>query len=427
MTTAEASSGLCRRQFLAAVAAGTVGLWCPPSPAIGVEPEAATPTRTADGRASAVIILHMLGGMSHLDTFDPKTAGDSAAARPPIATRVAGQRIGAGLPRLAGVMDRCALIRSLHSTQGAHPQGQYLMRTGYRPGGGLVHPALGAWDAYGQKAAGSLPSYVTIAPPGDHPGAGFLPPHCQPLPILDPASGLAYTRPPVQPAATTRRQALVTALDLLHGQRRPSAVAEAHGVAVTQAMRLLESPDLAAFDLQREPAVLHTAYGDTPFAQGCLLARRLVAHGVHHVEVSLGGWDSHDDHDERVADTCAVLDQALTALISDLETQGLLPRTLVAVVSEFGRSPERNDRDGRDHHPAAFSALLAGGGVRGGLVHGATDARGAAVIADPVSLPDLLATIAWARGLPLDQRVMSPTGRPLTVADRGRPLTGLFV
>jgi uncharacterized protein (DUF1501 family) len=157
-----------------------------------------------------------------------------------------------------------------------------------------------------------------------------------------------------------------------------------------------------------------------------LLARRLIEHDVRFVEVNLGGWDTHDDNFDRVEANANILDEALAALLPDLESRGLLDETLVVVASEFGRSPKINQNNGRDHYPKAFTTLLAGGGVKGGQVYGATDPSGAEPIAGKTLITDLNATIGYALNLPLEQVVMSPSGRPFTFADKGRPITALF-
>jgi len=170
---------------------------------------------------------------------------------------------------------------------------------------------------------------------------------------------------------------------------------------------------------------MHAAYGEGNFAQGCLLARRLIEHGVRFVEVSLGGWDTHQDNFVRVPEKCGELDQALGALITDLERRGLLDDTLVVLTSEFGRTPKINQNDGRDHYPKAFSSVLWGGGIAGGQVYGKTD-KGIEVTENKVGVPDFNATIAYALGLPLDQVIYSPSKRPFTIADKGQPVTSVF-
>jgi len=188
----------------------------------------------------------------------------------------------------------------------------------------------------------------------------------------------------------------------------------------------MNSKDLAAFDLSQEPKLTRDVYGDSRFGKSCLLARRLVEHGVRFVELTLGGWDTHNDNHDQVAGLTSPLDQSVSALLDDLHYRGLLDETLVVIGTEFGRSPEINSNAGRNHHPSAFSCVLAGGGIKGGQVYGSTDASGHSVADNGVSVPDFNATIAYALGLPIDKVVHSPSGRPFRVADKGRPITALF-
>jgi len=193
------------------------------------------------------------------------------------------------------------------------------------------------------------------------------------------------------------------------------------------AITMMKSRDLNAFNLTEESAETRAAYGlKDAFGQGCLLARRLVQRGVRFVEVSLGGWDSHVANFTIMPELCNVLDRALSTLIADLHARGLLKETLVVLATEFGRTPDINTNLGRDHWPKAFSGLMAGGGVKGGFVHGKTDKEGREVDEGEVTIPDFNATIAYALGLPLDKVVLSPSQRPFTVADKGKPVTELF-
>ena len=190
-----------------------------------------------------------------------------------------------------------------------------------------------------------------------------------------------------------------------------------------EAIKLMRSEDLKAFDIAREPDSMHKLYGDSSFGQGCLLARRLVENQVRYVEVSLGGWDTHDDNFERVAENCMKLDQGVGALLSDLERRGMLKETLVVLTSEFGRTPDIvGARMGRNHWPKAFSAFMAGGGIKGGAIYGKSDENGKEVAESPVKPPDINATIAYALGLPLNKVMYSPSGRPFTVAHKGEPI-----
>ena len=192
------------------------------------------------------------------------------------------------------------------------------------------------------------------------------------------------------------------------------------------AVRLMKSKDLKAFDLNEESESIRESYGSDNFGQGVLLARRLVERQVRFVEVQLGGWDTHQNNFSRVPARGSILDQALSALLDDLSKRGLLEETLVVLATEFGRTPNINVNDGRDHYPKAFSCMLAGGGIRGGQVWGATDEEGREVIENKVEIPDFNATIAYALGLPLDEIIYSPTRRPFTLSDKGQPLTQLI-
>jgi uncharacterized protein (DUF1501 family) len=188
----------------------------------------------------------------------------------------------------------------------------------------------------------------------------------------------------------------------------------------------MQSKDLQAFDLKEEDSKTRARYGANPFGQGCLLARRLIEHNVRAVEVNYGGWDMHNSVFITAPENCAILDQAMGALLTDLDRVGKLDDTAVVLTTEFGRTPHINENAGRDHHPQAFSSVLAGGGFKGGTVYGKTDESGENVIENPVEIPDFNATIAYAMGLPLDQVLYSPSMRPFTVAHKGEPVLDLF-
>ncbi len=415
---------LTRRDCLRLAALAGLGLALPswlPAP----EPAPAAP----QPRAKRLIWLYMAGGMSHIDTFDPKPGRPEAGPLGAIPTAVDGVRIGESLPLIAKRLDRAALVRSLTSNQGAHEQGEYLMRTGYQARGTIQHPCLPSWISAVGGRAGTLPAAVVINPGSRHPGAGFLAGVHAPVPIGDPAKGLAHSRRPATVSAERyrRRLDLLAAQDQAFLAIHPDRAVQAYTDLHREAVALMDSPDLAAFDLTQEPAAARDRYGEHAFAQGCCLARRLVENGVRAVEVTLGGWDTHDDHFDRFAVNARILDGAVAALLDDLSERGLLADTLVVVASEFGRTPVINGNEGRDHHPKAFSALLAGAGIRPGAVHGATDERGMAVAADPVRPADLMATIATALGLDPAHPAKTPDGRPITMTDKGKPIADLLV
>ena len=380
------------------------------------------------GTAKNVIYLYMSGGMTHLDTLDPKPGTETGGPVRAIDTSAGGIRISEYLPQLARQADKIAIVRSLSSTQGAHDRGQYLMRTSYTQRGTIRHPSMGAWvlKLSGRKNQ-SLPGNVRIGGDSRHPGAGFMEAEFSPLPIGDPAAGLQNS----QLRGTTQQQfdkriGLSGQLDSEFRTRFNQKQVRSYTDAYDDAIRLMSSQELEAFNIYRESEATRNAYGDDPFGQGCLLARRLVENDVRFVEVTLGGWDTHQSNFVRVPERTEILDRALATLLDDLSNRGLLKETLVVLATEFGRTPTINQNAGRDHYPKAFSGLLAGGGVRSGCVHGATDAKGAEVAEGLIEPANFNATIATALGLPLKQIVKSASRRPFTVANKAEPISELF-
>lgn len=425
------SGELSRRQFAARTASSLLG--------VGLLPNIFTPKAQAAfenssklkqvATAKNVIYLYMSGGQTHLDTWDPKEGVETAGPTKPIKTSADGVRISEYLPLTAQQMHHACVINSLTSTQGAHEQGNYMMHTSYDLRGTIRHPAMGAWlNVFQGGGNGTLPNFVFIGNDSRHPGSGFFPAQYNPLYVNNPENGLKNVK--LQPGLTedrfAKRMALADELDKGFRTTFPHRNVKAYADMYDDAMKMMKSEDLKAFDLTEEPEELRRAYGREAFGQGCLLGRRLVERGVRFVEVSLGGWDTHNANFVRVPELCDTLDHGLSALLQDLHSRGLLKDTLVVLTSEFGRTPDINQNVGRDHYPKAFSAVLAGGGIAGGTVHGKTDKEGREVVEGKVTIPDFNATIAYALGLPLDQVIYSPSKRPFTVADKGQPITGLF-
>ena len=379
--------------------------------------------------AKNVIYLYMSGGQSHMDTWDPKEGVETAGPTKPIKTSADGVRISEYLPLTAQQMHHGTVINSVTSTQGAHEQGNYMMHTSYDMRGTIRHPAMGAWLNVFQGGGNStLPNFVFIGNDSRHPGAGFFPAAQAPLYVNNPENGLKNVK--LQPGLTEEkfqaRMKLADDLDKDFRSSFPHRNVKAYADMYDDAMAMMKSEDLKAFDLTEEAPEMRALYGKESFGQGCLLARRLVERGVRFVEVSLGGWDTHNANFVRVPELCDTLDKALSALIGDLYNRGLLNDTLVVLTSEFGRTPDINQNAGRDHYPKAFSAVMFGGGVKGGYTYGKTDKEGREAVENKVKIPDLNASIAYALGLPLDQVIYSPSKRPFTIADKGQPLLDLF-
>jgi hypothetical protein len=304
--------------------------------------------------AKHVIFLFMAGGMSHLDTLDPKPGKDTQGPTEAIPTRADGILLGHYLPKLADQMDKACIISSMSSKQGAHEQAQYLMRTSYELRGTIQHPSVGAWCT---RLAGrhnpTIPGHVVIGGGADMPGAGFFPPQFQPLPIGSAEDGLQNAHLPagVGESRFRRRLEMLGKLDQAFGQKHQQRSVAAYSESYDEAVRLMRSSDLAAFDIELEPENMRSAYGKTQFGSGCLLARRLVEHGVRYVEVVSGGWDTHADNFDRLDQLTPPIDQGIGALLADLDARGLLRQTMVVLASEFGRTPDIDEDQGRNPYP----------------------------------------------------------------------------
>lgn len=425
-----------RREFITYAARAFLGVSLLPIGGAAVALAAPQDSR-GKAKAKSIIYLFMQGGMSHIDTFDTKPERrDLQGPTQTISTKADGVQISGYLPQLAKHGPKMAIIRSMSHTQGAHEQGVHKVRTGFESQPGLTYPALGSWIARlsGREMRDGLPPYIHVGELGQHPGSGFLEAKYSPVPVEDPNSGLRNTRLVRGESLTglQKRIALANQLDAGFIQRYGTQEVRAYADLYADAARLIESKELEAFDLRKEQPKTREMYGQDGFGQGVLLARRLVENGAQFVEVDLGGWDTHTNNHQGVQARTAILDRALGALLADLEDRKLLETTLVAVVTEFGRSPELDASAGRNHHPTAFSTMLAGGGVRGGQVYGATDPTGREVARDKVSVHDFNATIAHLMGVNPGAPVIVPGGRALTLAgadtspNRGKPITALI-
>jgi hypothetical protein len=377
--------------------------------------------------ARACIVLWMNGGPSHLDTWDPKPGQKSGGPFKAIPTRAAGVSICEHLPRLAERADALAILRGMTSKEGNHQRAHFLLHTGYAPNPTVQHPSLGAWisEEVGDPK-NELPPFVSVQGPSA--GAGFLGVQHGPFVVARaglPPEDTAYARD-VDFVRFLRRKGALTWMEERFADETGDAKARSRRAVYDRAVRMMYAPKLRAFDLAEEPDAVRAAYGDSDFGRGCLLARRLIESGVRYVEVTLDGWDTHQDNFGRTAKLMAALDPAMAALISDLDARKLLGETLVVWMGEFGRTPAINPRDGRDHFPGAWSAVVAGGGIRGGQVLGATSDDGTKVVAGATQVPDLMATIVAQLGIDPDKEMETPLGRPVSITQNGRVLKQLL-
>jgi hypothetical protein len=391
-------------------------------------------------RKCSCILLWMNGGPSQLDTFDLKPGHANGGPIKPIATSVAGIQISEHLPGMAKWMKQMAIIRSLNSKEGDHGRATFLLRTGYVPGGPIQYPSIGAMVAkeLGDERS-ELPNFVSVAPfrilNEAAFGSGFLGPRHAPL-IVGEARGPAGTQgandadralriEDLVPSAEVGKDRTDSRLDLLRQVQtdflagHPDLPALSHQNAYERAVRLMRTAAAKAFDLGEEKAAVRNSYGRSLFGQGCLLARRLVERQVPFVEVTLDGWDTHNQNAGTVRNLSQTVDAAWAALMQDLQERGLLETTLIVWMGEFGRTPKFPRADGRDHWPNSFSAVLAGGGIKGGQVIGDTGPDGATIKERPVTVPELLATICGALGINHQKQNTSNVGRPIRIVAPG--------
>jgi hypothetical protein len=373
----------------------------------------------------ACILLWMAGGPSQFETFDPKPGAETQGPTKTIPTAVPGVQIAEHWTRTAAVMDDVAVIRSMTGKEGNHGRATYLLHTSYPPSGGVTHPGFGSLVAQQLGEADfDLPYVVSIAGPSV--GPSFLGVRYAPFVVSDPNLPPDNLTPPVGKDRLTRRLELMKELEAPLARTAAGPLVKEHQALYDQTAQMALSPRTRAFALDAEPDRTRDAYGRSAFGQGCLMARRLVEAGVTFVEVQAGGWDTHSNELESLKKLIPPVDQGTAALLADLKARGLLERTLVIWMGEFGRTPRVNKDAGRDHYPQAFGVALAGSGVRGGRVVGATDKAGVEVAERPVSVQDLFCT--FCRALDIDPRAenQSDVGRPLKIVEAGATVEEVF-
>lgn len=382
------------------------------------------------GKAKSLIYIYVSGGMSHLDTFDPKTSSDVMGTISEGVSTKGDFQLGNRFEKLSQQADKISVINSMSSQNGAHEQGRYQMLTGYEQRATIVHPTIGpfAQELLGRRNE-ILPDSVLVNQSTSN--AGYLDPSLSPLPIADPEGGVPNTFLLTDEERFERRMEIAQKLGQNFVSKYKYTAPKSYVEYYDQANKLLKSDALEAFDLSGESN--RELYGMTRGGQGCLLARRLVEKGVRVVEVHIGGWDMHDTIDTSLNSKVPELDQALAGLIQDLSDRGMLDSTMVAVGTEFGRTPNINGNGGRDHYPIAFSTMLAGGGIKGGFKYGSTDKQGKKVSDEnkKVRPTDFLATIGHGMGIPLETVIYSASRRPFAFANYnaengGRPVLDLF-
>lgn len=430
MSTYRNCDGIRRRDFL------KVGVFAGTGLSLASYLRLAEAGAVGKGKAKAAIHINLGGGPSHIDTFDlkPDAPSEFRGEFNPIATNVPGVEISEHLPRLAQCADRYAILRGVSHSLAAHELGTKYLNTGNRPLPSLVFPGYGAVVAKELEAPRDLPPFVAI--PNTPQVAGYLgveyspfstqatPRAGQPFNVRGITLGRGLTVEDIE-----RRNNLLKNLDRTFSGFESSDLVHGLDQFSARAYEIISSRRCRdAFDISKESPGLVERFPGNPFAQSCLLATRLVEAGVRFVSVSSGGWDTHDGNFERLKTRLLPeLDGALAGLFTTLADKGLLESTAVLVSGEFGRTPKINPRAGRDHFPRAMFVLLAGGGIKGGIVHGASDATASGPASgEGITPDDVAATFYHTLGIDVRKEYHTSTGRPVMIVRNGTPIEALF-
>ncbi|MCA9141111.1 MAG: DUF1501 domain-containing protein [Planctomycetales bacterium] len=390
---------------------------------------------TDKARPKNVILLWLEGGPSQLETFDPHPGGPYGGEVKAISTSARDVEIADTLPQVAERMHLGSVVRSVTSKEGDHQRAIYNVKTGYRPDPTLVHPSIGSILCNEFPEELDIPRHISIMPQNFPARGGYLGPVYDAFKMGDPQNPVPDLNTPVAEGRFTRR---MEDLRWLEDRFRKGRLGDLdqnrtlHKSSTDAALRMMSSEQISAFDVSSESKATLNQFGDTPFGRACLAATRLIGAGVRCVEVTLGGWDSHITNHSLQSGRCEILDPALAALLDRLVEQEMLENTLVVCGGEFGRTPEINKAEGRDHWPHGFSTFLAGCGIRKGGVYGATAAKpkldaGNPLddVGNPITIGDLHATILSSLGVAYGKEIQTPIGRPLRISE-GEPVQGLL-
>jgi hypothetical protein len=421
---------LTRRQALQIAAASGVSFLWP-----GLSPRAAE--RRGPERAKSLITLWMGGGPSQMDSWDPHPNSPNSGGVQAIKTSLKGLEIADSFPQMAEQMHHLSVIRSLVSKEGDHERGTYYLLTGYRPDPTVQHPSVGAiLTEEMPNSKVEIPQHIVLATGEGFlvPRGGYLGDRYDAFRVSNPGEYLQNMERRVPEDRQTRRLENLEVLSKSFSVRRKAQVEQTlHQHVIEEALTMMKSPQLRAFDLKNEDAGLKAAYGDHPFGRGCLIARKLVEEGVRSIQVVLQGFDTHADNTNGQKTQAKILDPAFATLIRDLKDRDLLDSTIVLCIGEFGRTPWVNGLGGRDHWPSGFSCVIGGGGLRNGVLIGETNAdvrededKSKRAPQDPIEIPDLYATILKQIGVDGSKEIITPIGRPLALC-QGKPIDRLLM
>ncbi len=426
----ESVHACCRREFLYSGLVGGLGLSLGSFLKMKEASAQQKDYASKEGPAKSVIHIFLPGGSAHQEMWDPKPHAPIEYRGPfgTIPTKIAGEVFSQNMVRSAQVADKLCVIRSMTHGEAAHERGTHNMFTGYRPSPALQYPSLGAVVSHEFGSKKNMPPYVCIpSVPNEFAQTGYLSTAFGPFALgSDPASGNFKVRDLTLPGGVSserwaKRQGMLASVDEHFKTAEKSDELNAMDSFYQRAYAMISSKEAReAFDLAQEKEETRELYGKNTAGLRFLMARRLVEAGVRFVSVTFGGWDHHDNIQRAMTGQLPQFDQAFAGLISDLDRSGLLKSTLVMVSSEFGRTPKINATNGRDHWPKVFSVVLAGGGIKGGMIYGSSDSTAAEPDVDPVGVADLATTVYDRLGINADKELMAPGARPIEIVDGGR-------
>jgi Protein of unknown function (DUF1501) len=385
-----------------------------------------------EGVAKSVIHIYLPGGMAHQESWDPKPNApiEYRGEMQSIKTKLDGVYINECLKQTANIADKIVICRSMTHGEAAHERGTHNMFTGYRPSPAVVYPSMGSVVSHEFGVRNNLPPYVCIpSQPTTYAGPGYLSSSFSPFSLgADPANGGFRVQDLSLPGGVddkrfTTRKNMLEAVNEHFEKKEKSDNLEAMDTFYQRAYGLINSQKAReAFDIDKETPKLRDEYGRNAAGQRFLLARRLVEAGVRFVSLTYGGWDMHGGIKAGMAGQLPAFDQAFARLVTDLEQRGLLDTTLIMISSEFGRTPKINGSAGRDHWPKVFSVVLAGGGLKKGVVYGTSDATASEPDDDPLSVEDLSYTVFGQLGIKGTKALIAPGNRPVLVVYQGKPV-----
>jgi len=384
-----------------------------------------------DKSATSLIVLWLQGGPSQLETFDPHAGKKIGGEVQAIRTSIKGFDFASSLPRLAERADQLSVIRSMVSKEGDHERATYHIKTGWRPDPTILHPSIGAVVCHQLSDDVEIPRHISILA-GQWPArGGYLGSRFDAFQTSDPRFPLPNLQRIDQDPTFLSRVKDLEYLERQFAVGRRIALKETltpHESATDQALKMMSSEQIKAFEITREDEAVRKQFGDTAFGRGCLAALRLIEEGVRCVEVELSGWDTHANNHALQYSQAEILDHGFSALIDQLKERGLWEKTIVVCAGEFGRTPIINPLAGRDHWPHGFSVALGGGPIRRGFVHGATSSQPKLDVEDktvnvesPVEVQDLHASLLHSLGINHSLELQTPIGRPLKLS-QGNPL-----